>query len=162
MEKDFKVIRGKVDDAVNVLREVALWGREAGLTVWKDENLTREKLMQGVNEEDFCVGQVDGANACCMIFPWVDRLFWPEAKPYEAGYVHKLCVRRAYSGNKLSLKLIEFAIAECRRKNVRYLRLDTRWDNKRLCSLYESYGFKITGKTTIESTEFALSQMEIR
>ncbi|WP_346868895.1 hypothetical protein [Clostridium sp. UBA5119] len=57
------------------MKEVASWGRSVGLNVWKDEHLTREKLMVNVMEEDFCVGKFSGANACCMILQWSDTFF---------------------------------------------------------------------------------------
>ena len=163
MISNFKVLSAEVQTAINMMKEVSEWGRSAGLNVWKDEQLIREKLMVGINENDFYVGQVFEDNACCMILQWNDTLFWPEAKEKEAGYIHKLCVRRDYSGLGLSREMVEFAIEECRRRNVHYLRLDTGWSKKKLCTLYESLGFKLVGKTMLEERgEFALFEMKIQ
>lgn len=162
MINNFKVLSAEVQPAINIMKEVAKWGRSAGLNVWKDEHLTREKLMVGINENDFYIGQVSEDNACCMILQWNDTLFWPKAKENEAGYIHKLCVRRDYSGLGLSRKMVEFAIEECRRRSVHYLRLDTGWSKKKLCNLYESLGFKLVDKTMLEDRgEFALFEMKI-
>lgn len=163
MINNFKVLSAEVQTAINMMKEVAECGRSAGLNVWKDEDLTREKLMVGINENDFYVGQVLEDNACCMILQWNDTLFWPEVKENEAGYIHKLCVRRDYSGLGLSREMVEFAIEECRRRSVHYLRLDTGWSKKKLCTLYESLGFKLVGKTMLEERgEFALFEMKIQ
>ncbi|MGH4121601.1 MAG: GNAT family N-acetyltransferase [Clostridium sp.] len=162
MINKFEVLSAEVQPAINIMKEVAKWGRSAGLNVWKDEHLTREKLMVGINENDFYIGQVLEDNACCMILQWNDTLFWPKAKENEAGYIHKLCVRRDYSGLGLSRKMVEFAIEECRRRSVHYLRLDTGWSKKKLCNLYESFGFKLLDKTMLEDRgEFALFEMKI-
>lgn len=162
MIEDFQVIKGDVENAINIMKEVAQWGRSVGFGVWKDEHLTREKLLQGINEDDFCIGQVCDDNACCMILQWSDALFWPKAKDGEAGYLHKLCVRRKYSGIGLSRKLVEFAIAECKKRNIGCLRLDTGWNKKKLCDLYESLGFKLVDKIVLEDRgEFALFEMKI-
>jgi hypothetical protein len=80
MINNFKVLSAEVQPTINIMKEVAKWGRSAGLNVWKDEHLTREKLMVGINENDFYIGQVSEDNACCMILQWNDTLFWPKAK----------------------------------------------------------------------------------
>lgn len=163
MIDDFRIVKGDVDAAINIMKEVARWGRSVGFNVWRDEYLTREKLMVNVNEEDFCVGQVMGENTSCMILQWSDTLYWPKAKENEAGYIHKLCVRRDYAGTGLSQKMVEFAIEECKKRNVQYLRLDTGWNKKKLCNLYKSLGFKIVDKVLLEDDgEFALFEMKIK
>ncbi|APC40053.1 GNAT family N-acetyltransferase [Clostridium estertheticum] len=163
MINNFKVLRGDVETAISIMKEVTKWGRSVGLNVWKDEHLTREKLLVGINEDAFYIGKVSADNACCMILQWDDVLFWPKAKENEAGYIHKLCVRREYSGIGLSQKMVEFAIAECRKRNIGYLRLDTGFNKKKLCNLYESLGFKFVEKILLDNRgEFALFEMKIQ
>ena len=162
MISNFKVLNGEVETAINIMKEVAKWGRSVGLNAWKDEALTKETLMEGINEYDFYVGQVSEDNACCMILQWDDALFWPKAKENESGYIHKLCDRRDFAGLGLSRKMVEFAIEECRRRDIHYLRLDTGWNKKKLCTLYESLGFKLVGKILLDDRgEFALFEMKI-
>lgn len=162
MVGSFKVLKGEVETAIGIMKEVARWGRSVGLNVWKDEYLTKEKLMVYTNEEDFCVGQVNSNKACCMILQWSDTLFWPNSKYNEAGYIHKLCVRRDYAGMGLPKKMVEFAIEECKKKNAKYLRLDTGWTNRNLCDLYKSLGFEIVDKFILDGGgAFALFEMKI-
>lgn len=163
MVNNFKVVRGDVETAIDIMKEVTKWGRSVGLNVWKDEYLTREKLMAGINEDNFCIGQVYDDDACCMILQWKDTLFWPKAEENEAGYIHKLCVRRKYSGKGLSGEMVKFAIEECRKRNMGYLRLDTGWNKKKLWNLYKSLGFELVGKTILDDRgEFALFEMKIK
>lgn len=163
MTDNFSVLSGEIEAAINIMKEVTNWGRSVGLSVWKDEYITKKKLLEGVNEDNFYVGQVSKDNASCMILQWKDILFWPEAKENEAGYIHKLCVRRKYSGIGLSQKMVEFAIQECKKRNIGYLRLDTGWNKKKLCNLYESLGFKLVGKVILDDRgEFALFEMKIQ
>jgi GNAT superfamily N-acetyltransferase len=118
--------------------------------------------MVGIDDNNFYVGQVSEDNACCMILQWSDTLFWPEAEEHESGYIHK-SVRRDYSGMGLSHKMVEFAIEECRRRDVPYLRLDTGWGKYKLCNLYESLGFNLVGKSLLEDRgEFALFEMNMK
>lgn len=162
MDNNFNVLSGEVETVINIMKEVTIWGRSVGLDVWKDEYLTREKLIEGINEDNFFLGQVLDDNACCMILQWKDTLFWPQAEENEAGYIHKLCVRNKYSGIGLSKKMVEFAIEECKKRNIGYLRLDTWWNKEKLCNLYKNLGFKLVGKMLLaDRGEFALFEMKI-
>jgi len=161
MINDFKVVVGDVDASIDVLREVAQWCEDNNMGMWKVAELTKDRLLCGVSEENFCIGRIGGDNTCSMILQWYDPLFWPEAKENKAGYIHKLCVRRKYSGMGLSGKMVEFAVAECKKRGIRYLRLDTGWSRKPLCKLYESFGFRKVGKQIIGEREFALYEMKI-
>lgn len=162
MNNCFEVSRGDVETAINIMKEVTAWGRSVGLNVWNDEHLTKEKLLVGVNEDNFYIGKVLDENASCMILQWNDALFWPGAKENEAGYIHKLCVRRDYAGNGLSEKMVEFAIDECRKRNIGLLRLDTGWNKIKLRYLYESLGFELVGNIVLDDRgEFALYEMNI-
>lgn len=163
MISDFSIFGGDVETAINIMKDVTKWGRSVGLDVWRDEQITREKLLAGIDEGDFYIGKVSSDAACCMILQWNDTLFWPKAKEHEAGYIHKLCVRREYSGIGLSRKMVEFSIEECRKRNIGYLRLDTGWNKKKLRSLYESLGFVLVGTIKLEDRgEFALYEMKIQ
>jgi ribosomal protein S18 acetylase RimI-like enzyme len=161
MADSFIVVAGEVDNAIDILREVAQWCQDNKMNMWKLSDLTKERLLTGVRPENFSVGKIDGDNACSMILQWCDPLFWPDAKENEAGYIHKLCVRRKYSGMGLSGKLVEYAVAECRKRGIRYLRLDTGWSREPLCKLYERLGFRKVGKRILGESRFALYEMEI-
>jgi hypothetical protein len=60
MINNFKVLSAEVQPTINIMKEVAKWGRSAGLNVWKDEHLTREKLMVGINEKyiNYVLGEI--------------------------------------------------------------------------------------------------------
>lgn len=161
MINKFTVAVGEVDASINILREVAQWCEDNKLNMWKVSDLTKERLLTGVKEENFCIGKIGEDSACAMILQWYDPLFWPDAKENEAGYIHKLCVRRKYSGLGLSGRMVKFAIEECRKRGIRYLRLDTGWNREPLCKLYESFGFRKVGKRILGEREFALYELEI-
>jgi ribosomal protein S18 acetylase RimI-like enzyme len=161
MSDNFNVVVGEVERSIDVLREVAQWCEDNKLGMWKVSDLTKERLLTGVSEENFCVGMIGEDSACSMILQWYDPLFWSEGKKNEAGYIHKLCVRRKYSGMGLSVKMIEFAVEECKKRKIRYLRLDTVWNRESLCKLYESLGFRKVGKRVLKQKEYALYQLEI-
>jgi ribosomal protein S18 acetylase RimI-like enzyme len=161
MLKDFAICQGNVDNAINIMKEVAQWCEDTGKNMWKTDELSKDILLKGISEENFYVGRVGNDNAAAMILQWHDPLFWPLIEEDESGFIHKLCVRRIYSGKGLSRMMIDYAIEECKKKRIRYLRLDTGWDRQKLCDLYESLGFIKVGKKTIGVLDYALYELEI-
>lgn len=161
MVKDFEVFTGAVDDAVFVMREVAQWCIDKNLNMWKLEDLTKEKLIANLTDDNFCIGNVNGEAAAAMILQWYDQKFWPDIKQNQSGFVHKLCVRREFAGMNLSREMIDYAANECRKRSIEYLRLDTDGSNRRLCSLYENLGFVKAGRKLMNTIDYALYELRL-
>ncbi len=140
----FEIRFGEVENAISVMREVAAWGRERGYRVWPDEWLTKENLITpDAQPENFCVGTIGREIACAFILQWADGDYWPNASKYEAVYLHKFCVRRKYAGMGMTELVTEAIRAECRKRGIRYIRLDTGLDEKVVRKIYLSTGYKI-------------------
>lgn len=135
---------GEVDNAIQIMREVAAWGRGKGYRVWPDEWLTRDVLLTpDAQPENFCVGSINGENACAFILQWMDSDHWPHAPEKEAAYLHKLCVRRQFAGMGMTKIVVDAIKEECRKRGIRWIRLDTALDEKTVRKLYLNTGFKI-------------------
>jgi ribosomal protein S18 acetylase RimI-like enzyme len=160
MINKYEVLTGEVDNAIFIMREVAKWCIELDLNMWKLEELTREKLIKGIKEENFCVSRINDEAAASMILQWYDPYFWPHLKENESGFVHKLCVRRKFAGMNLSKKMIDYAMNECRKKGISYLRLDTDAENPKLCGIYEGLGFIQVDKKKLGSRNYALYELK--
>lgn len=134
----------EADTAISVMREVAAWGREQGYRVWPDEWLTKEELITpDAQPENFCIGTIDGEIACAFILQWADESYWLNAPKYEAAYLHKFCVRRKFAGMDMTKLVTEAIRAECRKRGIRYIRLDTGLDEKTVRKIYLNAGYKI-------------------
>lgn len=141
---ELQLISGQPDRAVAIFREVAAWGRSRGLRVWPDEWLTPEELLTDeAGPGNFYVGMADGREACAFILQWSDRAYWPDAPEFEAGYLHKLCVRREFAHRGMTARVVEAVKAECARRGAKYLRLDTGYDEPAVRDIYLSAGFEI-------------------
>ena len=160
---DITIHFNEVSKAISVMKEVAAWGREQGFRVWPDEWLTQEKLITSdAQPENFCIGTIDDEIACAFILQWTDSEYWPNAPEYAAAYLHKLCVRRKYAGMGITKLVVNAIKAECCKRGIRYIRLDTGLDEKAVRKIYLNAGFKIVdiidhsnGRST------ALYEMEI-
>lgn len=134
----------KMPEAISVMREVALWGRQKGYRVWPEEWLTPEELLtEDVLPENFCIGTVEGETACAFLLQWKDSEYWPDAPAFEAAYLHKLCVRRAFAGMGMTRLVVDAVRAKCREREIRYIRLDTALDEQAVRKIYLKTGFKI-------------------
>ena len=129
---------------MEIMREVAAWGRGRGLRVWPEERLTPGELFTAeVGPENFYVGTVDGEDACAFILQWSDREWWPDTPPFEAAYLHKLCVRREFAHRGMAGRVVEAVKAECTRRGARFIRLDTGAGEDTVRDIYLSAGFEI-------------------
>jgi GNAT superfamily N-acetyltransferase len=142
VNRKLSICVGAVDEGIEVIKEAAKWLIDIEKPMWKLEDITKEKLLKDNRENDFYVLKVDDEVAGAMILKWNDPFFWPDIKQGKSGFVHKLSVRRKYSGTGISEKMLEYAADECRRKNIDFLRLDCDGNRKELCSFYEKFGFK--------------------
>lgn len=153
----------EVETATSVMREVAAWGREQGYRVWPNEWLTQEELITpDAQPENFCIGTIDGEIACAFILQWIDKSYWPNAPKYEATYLHKFCVRRKFAGMGMTKLVTEAIRAECRKRGIRYIRLDTGLDEKVVRKIYLSAGYKIVNIIDYPNgRSMALYEMEV-
>ena len=126
------------------MKEVAAWGRAQGFRIWPDHWLTREELTTPeAQPENFCIGILGGEIACGFILQWSDTAYWPQAPKFEAAYLHKFCVRRKFAGMGMTKLVTEAIRAECRKRGIRYIRLDTALDEETVSKLYLDAGFTI-------------------
>lgn len=135
---------GRMDEAIQIMREVSAWVREQGFLVWKDEWLTKEALLSDeAQPENFCVGTLDGESACAFLLQWRDTAYWPNAAEGEAAYLHKFCVRRKFAHRNMTQHVITALRPVCREKSIRFLRLDAGTDETAVSGIYRRAGFRI-------------------
>lgn len=153
----------EMQNAIYVIREVSAWGREKGYRVWPEEWLTMEELVTpDAGPENFCIGVLDDEIVCAFILQWTDHDYWPEAPKYEAAYLHKFCVRRRFAGKNMTKTVIEAVKEECRKRGIRYIRLDTALDEKKVRKIYLNAGFKIVDIIDYPNgRSMALYEMEV-
>lgn len=134
----------QVDKAIEIMREVAAWGRGKGFRVWKDEWLTKEELITAdAQPENFYVGKIGVNPVCAFILQWNDAEYWANAKKGEAVYLHKLCIRRAFAHRGMTKFVIEAIKRICEEEGIKYIRLDTALDEKAIRKIYLNIGFRI-------------------
>jgi GNAT superfamily N-acetyltransferase len=132
------------DAIVETLTEAAKWVEELdGTIMWVEGEFEDARVRAEVDARMFVVAEVDGRTAGAMRFQLEDRLFWPDLDGSDSAFVHRLAVKRAFSGQGISTALLEWAVSRARTLGKRYLRLDCDAERSRLRALYERFGFRL-------------------
>ena len=113
----------------DVLLEAALWLQERGMPLWCDSEVSLESISEDVANGLFFLAEWAGEPAGTIKFQLEDLLFWPDISQEESAFVHRLAIRRQYSGGKVSSALLA-------------LRLDCDASRPRLKAVYENFGFR--------------------
>jgi GNAT superfamily N-acetyltransferase len=149
----------------DILKEAAQWLEQEGMPLWRDNELKVEHISADVAAGLFFLAECTGDSAGTVRFQLEDTVFWPEARPKDATYIHRLAVRRRYAGTGLSTALLNWAVARTNMLGRRYLRLDCDASRPRLRAIYESFGFRYhsdrhVGPYLVSRYEYQVTNLE--
>jgi len=133
---------GEAALVASVLGEAEAWLEARGEGLWQKDELAPSTLEPDVAAGHYYLGWVGDEAAGVLRLTLDDPLFWPEAAPGAAAYVHRLAVRRVWSGGSTSRALLAWAAEEARRHGCSYLRLDCVAARPKLRAVYERFGFR--------------------
>ena len=134
----------------DILSEAARWLEQSGASMWKARELDPALVAADVGAGLFFLAERSGEAAGTVKFQLEDPIFWPDAPQHDAAYVHRLAVRRRFSGTGLSSALLRWAVERTRGLRRRYLRLDCEASRPRLRAFYESFGFRYHSDRHVE------------
>jgi GNAT superfamily N-acetyltransferase len=135
-----RVTAAEVHDALMIIREAAAWAAARDLDVWSERELRYDLYLEAARRSELVIGYADAVPVATMLLQSEDPIYWPEAAPGSALYVHKVAVRRAYAGQSWLTRMFGFAVAEAAGAAIPALRLDTLLRPK-LQAMYEGEGF---------------------
>src|SRR5229473_3014579 len=112
---EVRIIRaqqGDLDRVLKILEEASRWLSSKGLeTQWLPSPAFRQTVKENIGRGDvYVVKDVQGTFGTITL-QWSDKKFWGDL-PLDAGYVHKLAIKRSYGGKRLGLRLLEWAEAK--------------------------------------------------
>lgn len=125
-----------------VLNEAAAWLEECNMQLWREAELSTDRVASDVENQLFFLAEVNGEIAGVVMFQLEDQIFWPDSAFGEAAYIHRLAIRRTYAGRGLSEQILRWAAQRTQVLGRRYLRLDCFADRLRLRAIYERFGFR--------------------
>lgn len=110
---------------LQLLDEVARWAALARVPVWTDADLDPDLFNDVARRRELYAWSIGPTIVGCMALQNVDRVHWPEDRPGNALYIHKLAVRRSHAGQGIGASLIDVADRHARMHQVPALKLDT-------------------------------------
>jgi GNAT superfamily N-acetyltransferase len=127
-----------LDDVLDVLNEAARWLASRGINQWPIDGFPRDLIAADLSRAQVYIARRDRRAVGTFTLQWSDEIFWPGAVG-EAGYVHRIAVRRDSRG--LGVELLKTAERATIAAGRKLLRLDCYAGNDTLCAYYEQAGF---------------------
>jgi GNAT superfamily N-acetyltransferase len=158
--KNIRITQGDTAIALDIMREAAAWLNKTGKPLWRLEDITEQKILVGITKKNVTVGWIGDETAAAMILQWRDPFFWPQAGD-DSGFIHKLSVRRRFAGTDISRRMVEWARQEAQRRGKKYLRLDCAANRPKLCSIYESLGFRQVDRRMVGTFDEAFYELRL-
>jgi GNAT superfamily N-acetyltransferase len=146
-------------EALGILREAAAWALGRGVDVWADAELRESDFVAAAELGQLLMGFSGHRSAATMLLQSSDPVYWPDAAPHTALYLHKIAVRREFAGHGWLTRLIEFAVNDANGRGVRWLRLDTLCRSP-LEGLYARHGFAALNEPPIVMGSRLMIRME--
>lgn len=129
---------------LSILREATHWLERRGIDWWAG-GFPTDRITASVEAGDvYLLFEGDEAVATITVDFWPDPEFWGHP-PDDAGYAHRLAVRRSAAGRGYGALLLDWAGHVVLSAGRPWLRLDANKDNRRLCRYYLDLGFRHVG-----------------
>ena len=143
------------DDFLTILREVGQWLTDTKQEMWQLDTLTSDNLFDEYTWDNCYVMYADGEPAtgtpvATFILQWKDPLYYADVPDNTAGFIHKVAVRRRFSGQDLFAHVLDFCRSECLTRDIHEIQLETDATRPSLLRFYERYGFEPTYQKQIQ------------
>lgn len=133
--------KGDIDGVLEILEEASRWLSSKGLeTQWRPSPTFRKTITDNIDRGEVYVLKDVEETVGTITLQWSDKKFWGDLPP-DAGYIHKLAIKRSHSGQRLGLRLLQWAEDKARAERKRSLRLDCIASKKTIREYYQKAGF---------------------
>jgi GNAT superfamily N-acetyltransferase len=132
---------GDIPVISDILLEAAHWLQRHGASMWRDDEVAPECIASDVAVGSFYLAESAGEAIGTLKFQLSDSVFWSDVPTDESAFIHRLAVRRRFSGGTVSSALLAWAAERAHALGRRFLRLDCEASRLRLRAVYERFGF---------------------
>ncbi len=99
---------GELDTVLDILRQAANWLLSKGIDQWRPESFSSNFIAEKIRLGEVYLAKQNHQPIATITLQWSDRFFWMEDDT-DAGYVHKLAIKPAYTGTGLGRRHLEWA-----------------------------------------------------
>lgn len=144
-----------MDEILRIQNEGEAWNVAKGFMPLASRYSSKEKkefFERHLAESEIYLFKNDTEAVGLVRIQWKDPIFWGDAgwDPL-AAYVHGLTIAEAWHGEGLGKWILKWAENFMREKGMKFCRLDCMKENVKLCSYYESLGYKDKGLVTLKT-----------
>ncbi len=150
---DVRIIFWLFDQAINLQGE-------KGYKVW--DGIDKPALNTDI-ENGLQYKIVEGDDILCVFsVQHNDPFIWRDRDQNDAIYLHRIVVNPNFKGQKQFERVLSWAKQFVRQNNLRYVRMDTWADNKKIIDYYRSFGFEfIENYKTTNAPELPLQNRNL-
>lgn len=151
-----------VDEVIAIVCEVATWLHSKGIDQWwpTDRFERKQPWVERASRGELFLACLSDAPVATLTLQWEDKLMWGE-RSQDAGYIHRLAVRRAVAGNGVGRALLRWTEGVIAAKGRPFARLDCWSKNEKLCAYYQSAGYTLVKETKIHGFDTALFEKRL-
>lgn len=128
-----------------LLQEAAGWLSEQQIKQWDRSLFTEQLVAEYFADRKVFVAYINDEPAGMFTMQDEDPAYWKERNDSSFGYLHRLTVRRRYSGAGIGEHLLRTAENLVEKLGKRGLRLDCTADNPKLNIVYQKQGYRFMG-----------------
>ena len=144
------IVSAQPDDLgcyLDLLEEVADWLETRGIRQWPPGDFRRsaDYYAESITQQEVQLALVGDELVGTLRVLLREPIVWPEVVEEDAVYVYNLAVRRAWAGQGLGGRMLEWAGDRAASLGRRYVRLDCVTDNEFLRGYYTQAGFEERG-----------------
>ncbi len=118
--------------------------------VWPD--FDKELVEREIQEHRQLKIIINSEIACVWAYVESDPQIWQEKNKEPAIYIHRIATNSNFRGNNLVNEIIKWSKDLARKKNKKYVRMDTVGENIGLINYYEKCGFDFLGLSQLTNT----------
>jgi ribosomal protein S18 acetylase RimI-like enzyme len=144
-----------------ILLEAVKWMKETSTSLWTDEEVSRSAIERDIVAGEYFLMLNGEEAAATFLMQGEDAYYWPDAQTGEALYLHRIAVRRTYSGMGHTRRILRFAVEKAKQIGLQYIRLDCDSDREGLNSLYTKLGFSFHSSITVDGYHGSRYQLDV-
>ncbi len=144
-----------------VLLEAVKWMEETSTSLWTLEEVSRSAIERDLVAGEYYLMVNSGEIVATFLMQVEDAYYWPDAQIREALYLHRIAVRRIYSGMGHTRRILKFAVERAQEAGLRYIRLDCDRGREGLNLLYSKLGFSFHSFIVLGEYHGARYQLDV-
>lgn len=145
-----------VQAIMNLVHQAQSYFKDNGIDQWQDgypndENICLDiaKGYSYVLSHDHVIGTMYFAFEDDPSYHVIEGEWLTHNQPYAV--IHRIVVDQNYKGQSLAKLLLDYAIEQCQKHQIKSIRIDTHHDNQSMQRFLYKNGFELCGQITLES-----------